>query len=290
MKTAQIDRITRLGYDVIFNDVDVVWHRDVRLALAGYWLQRPDADVMFQQNWPQVSTFGCERGGKFRWRHCLQSTFPAHRQVEINPGFACYRASIQKRTSYFGLLKALEAYFGNSPLDAKGSHFSLGDQEATNSVLTCEVPGGLTSKKAHQKQRAYRKAQLLKHDLPKQGLGGWATQAAEMVRWYERRCDDGPWQNGINITFGILPPVLFQTGDVIYTKRVAGAAAAAVGSGRGVSLRDRGLITHANFIKGNERKLPFLMKLGLWCAGDSQPGDAPGSSEAVAVMDEGCRT
>ena len=46
------------------------------------------------------------------------------------------------------------------------------------------MPGGLTSKIAHQKQRAYRKAQLLKHDLPKQGPEGWATEgAAEAMRF-----------------------------------------------------------------------------------------------------------
>ena len=64
MKTAQIHLLTSLGYDVVFNDVDVAWHRDVRPTLERFSLERPDADVLFQQNWPQL---------------------------EINPGFAYYR-------------------------------------------------------------------------------------------------------------------------------------------------------------------------------------------------------
>ena len=211
MKTAQIDRITSLGYDVIFNDVDVVWHHDVRPTLSHYLAAQPGADVLFQQNWPQV---------------------------EINPGFAYYRASIQTRTGYFRLLNALERYFDEWPKAAKESHFSLGDQEATNSILTCEIPGGLSSKKEHKQQRAYRKAQLLRHDLSK-ATTAWAGDdegsASLAVRWYVRKCD-GEGQNGVNVTYGVLPPVLFQTGDVIY--------------GGVKETRARALLTHANFIKG----------------------------------------
>ena len=51
MKTAQIHLLTSLGYDVVFNDVDVAWHRDVRPTLE-FSLERPDADVLFLRNCP----------------------------------------------------------------------------------------------------------------------------------------------------------------------------------------------------------------------------------------------
>ena len=126
-------------------------------------------------------------------------------------------------------------------------------------MLTCEPPGGLTTKREHKNQRAKRKAMLKKHDIPHAAPGEsksgdkkdvasppWATDLR--VRWFARKCESAG-ENGVNIVYGILPPGLFQTGDVVYSD----------------SLRKEGALTHANFMKGNERKLPFLRKLGLWC-------------------------
>ena len=240
MKTLQQHAILKMGYDLLFTDVDAPWAADLRPFLFAATRRERKSNL---------------NGGSKSASLLLQMNFPNN---DTNPG-VFYARSTPMTTRLF----ELTAMAGATGRVRSVLGYAGDDQQCLNFVLACGVPGtgrahgcdaAVEMEAVQTKPLAVRTRKCLQLASHKHALTMEAVRREpSSTRYFELSCSLA----NLTLLYGVLPPLLFRSGAAIPN---------------GWPSEPKPLLIHANFRQGHSQKLATLKSAGLWFLDDdNQP-------------------
>lgn len=240
MKTLLQHAILKLGFDLLFTDVDAPWATDLRPFMIS-------ASLGDQTG----SNIVGDRELRVPAPLLLQLNFPNN---DTNPGVFFARSTpmvvrLFELTAMAGATRRMRELLG----------FAGDDQQCLNFILACGDPNTgethgcsddvlqVRNRSLKLRTRACSITTAYKHRISRE-----AAQSDTSVRYFQVQCS----QSNLTLRYGVLPPLLFRSGAIGTTPDrrhpIVWPATPAP------------LMVHANFAQGHSQKFSRLKAAGLW--------------------------